>query len=130
MSKNIYILCPVRKASPDIRRFLEGYVTERESEGNKVHYPPRDVNQQDETGFKIMAAHKEAMKKSDEIHAYWSPESEGSVCDLGMALMSEKPLILINRQEVESWLLTHEGKSYTRVVYEIDKIYRNRFQQQ
>lgn len=130
MGKNIYILCPVRKVSPSIRRFLDDYAAERESEGNKVHYPPRDVNQQDRTGLKIMTAHRDAMKKSDEIHAYWSPKSEGSVCDLGMALMSRKPLILINKQEVKSWLLNHEGKSYTRVVYELDKIYRNQFQQQ
>lgn len=122
MPKNIYLICPVRRVSPELRRFLDDYVSQLESQGNRVHYPPRDVNQNDETGLALMLNHRDALERSDEVHAYWSQDSEGSVCDLGMTLMARKPLRLINKQEVIDWLSNHPGKSYTRVVYLLDRI--------
>jgi hypothetical protein len=119
----IYLLCPVRKITPEIRRFLDSYVAVQEARGKKVHYPPRDVNQNDPTGLQILTYHKEAMKKCKEVHAYWVKDSEGSIHDLGMVLMSEKPFMLINRSEVADWLLSNSGKSFTRVAYELDRIY-------
>ena len=124
MSKKIYLICPVRKVSTELKKFLDDYVEEQELQGNKVHYPPRDVNQNDETGLNIMLSHRSAMKDCNEVHAYWVPESEGSVCDLGMVLMAEKPLKLINYKSVLEWLNTHPGKSYTAVVFELDANYK------
>lgn len=72
-------------------------------------YPPRDVNQNDETGMNIMLRHRDALENCDEVHAYWIPESEGSVCDLGMTLMARKSLKLINKKILNiGFLLTLE----------------------
>jgi hypothetical protein len=119
--KKVYLVCPVRKLTPETKTRLDDYVKLLEDHGVKVHYPPRDVNQDDSTGLRIMRAHREAMERSDEVHVFWSPNSEGSVCDLGMALMAEKPIRLVNKEFVEEWLKNNPGKSYTRVVYELDK---------
>ncbi|VVB77577.1 Uncharacterised protein [uncultured archaeon] len=124
MSKKIYLICPVRKVSKEIKLYLDDYVENQELQGNMVHYPHRDVNQNDPTGMTIMLSHRNAMEKSDEVHAYWVPGSEGSVCDLGMVLMAKKPLKLINKEEIENWLVKNPGKSYTNVVYELDANYR------
>ena len=123
LEKSIYLICPVRNASEKEKKVLGRYVKKLENKGYEVHYPPRDVNQNDESGLNIMLAHRNIMEKYSEIYAYWNPKSEGSVCDLGMALMAKKPLKLINRRFVENWLKEHPGKSYTRVAYELHKVY-------
>lgn len=38
--------------------------------------------------------------------------------------MAGKPLKLVNKEEIENWLKNNKGKSYTRVVYELDRQYR------
>jgi len=118
----IYFLCPVRKVTPEVKRFLDDYVSSTESQGHHVHYPHRDVEQNDPTGLTLMLKHREAMKNSNEVHAFWTG-SEGQVCDLGMALALNKPLRLVNKKDVEEWLGKNPGKSFTRVAYELDNLY-------
>ena len=125
LEKRIYLICPVRNISEDEGEFIFRYVKKLESEGCKVHYPPRDVNQNDKTGVNIVKAHKDAMKWSTEVHAYLNPKSEGSVFDLGMAWALDKPLTLINKMQIEHWLSEHPGKSFARVLYELDKFYHS-----
>jgi hypothetical protein len=123
---DVYLICSVRKATPEQIAAYDSYVAELERKGCKVHYPPRDVEQDDPTGLAILFAHKDVMRDCKEVHAFWSPESEGSVNDLGMALMADKPIKLVNKKVMEEWLAAHPGKSFTRVVYELDKIYQER----
>lgn len=124
MGKRIYLICPVRNVSPSIKVILDNYVATKESQGDKVHYPHRDVNQNDETGLGILLAHRTALEESDWVHAYWMPCSEGSVGDLNMALVARKPFMIINKNEVYDWLLKNPGKSYTRVALELDRLYQ------
>lgn len=73
MNKKIYLICPVRKVSQVIKKLLDDYVEDLESQGDQIHYPHRDVNQLDDTGLNIMLSHRKAVEDSDEVHAYWIP---------------------------------------------------------
>jgi hypothetical protein len=129
----IYLICPVRNASYNDRAFLENYVKNLEINGNQVHYPPRDVNQQDSSGLRILSEHRDAMKKSRFVHAYWNPQSQGSYFDFGMAFMSCKlPWQIINVNELDknnldsfqSFLLTHSLMNSPPLSGEIREINR------
>jgi len=95
MSKKIYIICPVRNISEDWKSGIENYVKMLESQGNKVHLPWRDVEQDDKTGYNICEAHREAMEEADEVHIAWDGKSEGCLFDLGMAFALKKRISII-----------------------------------
>jgi len=121
----IYLICPVRNASEHEKRVLDRYVRRMENQGYEVHYPPRDVNQNDPTGMNICAHHRSAIWDCTEIRAVWNPESKGSLFDFGMAWLAQKPFRLANKRRIENWLNDpkHSGKSYERVAYELHKYY-------
>ena len=84
----VYLICPVRRCTPSVRKKMDAYVAKLESRGYKVHYPPRDVDQSnDDGGVRICAEHIDAMMGCDEVHVWWDPSSSGSHFDLGMAYM-------------------------------------------
>jgi len=96
----VYIICPVRRATNNITEIVAGYVADLEGKGHNVHYPPRDVEQSDKTGFNICCAHREAMENADEVHMWWDQSlSSWSPFDLGMAWTLRKPIKLINAIE-------------------------------
>lgn len=91
----IYIICPVRGLNENWRSGLENYVKLLESQRHEVHFPPRDVNQDDRTGYNICEAHRKAMEEADEIHVAWDGKSEGCLFDLGMAFALKKRISVI-----------------------------------
>lgn len=107
----IYIICPVRNVTEDQIKEVDDYVHALENEGHSVHYPPRDVNQDDETGLGICEAHAQAMQEAERIDIFWDVTSKGSHFDLGMAFISKKPLKL-----VKSYHTDNVGKSYEKVI--------------
>ena len=120
LEKRIFLICPVRGASEDESQFLQDYLSQLENEGHKVHYPPRDTNQDDPVGLDICTENRAAINEADEIHIYWNPTSQGSLFDFGMLFMAEKPLKLINRDDVERT----PHKSFQNVLLELDAKYR------
>lgn len=124
--KTAFIICSVRNVSEEEKKYLENYVENLEKKGYKVHYPPRDTDQNDPTGLYICSRNREAISKSDEIHIYWNPKSEGSLFDFGMTFMSmlfmsDKIVYLINREN----LVRTPTKSFTNVLLELDEIYKS-----
>ncbi len=119
--KKVFIICPVRGAAQKDSLFLETYVSMLEELGAEVHYPPRDTEQYDPRGlgYNICHENRDAMREADEVHVYWTKESEGSRFDLGMALMREKPVFLINKWDVERT----PYKSIQNVLLGLDKKY-------
>jgi nucleoside 2-deoxyribosyltransferase len=95
----IFIICPVRNMTADERIALEAYIHKLESQGNTVHFPPRDTNQNDPTGWNIIAQNRAAIEGCDEVHIFWNKDSQGSMFDLGMAFAFRKPVTLINTVE-------------------------------
>jgi nucleoside 2-deoxyribosyltransferase len=112
----VYIICPVRILTDDVKILLDRYVAELEANGVTVHYPPRDVDQDDPIGLDIMRAHREAMREADQVHVYWAEKSEGSRFDLGMAFALGKPIRLINRFD----LVVTPHKSFANIVLALD----------
>ncbi len=140
LEKKIYIICPVRNQTEEEGRLIRQYKHELELENFNVYYPPDNPNQNiDNIGLRILAEHRNAMSESDECHIYFNRGSMGSVFDLGMAFMAEKPLKLINyddvleqapRYSIESFILKYaynsstefESEFYSRVERIRDKI--------
>lgn len=112
LERKVQIMYPVRKMTSDERKFMDDYAAGLRAAGHHVHYPPDSVNQNDPTGYYICLAHCEAMKGTDEVHAFWNPASEGSVFDFGMLFMAKKPLFIINEKEIQPT----PNKSYTNVL--------------
>ena len=111
----IYIICPVRRVTPESKKFMDAYVArlERNSQ-NRVHYPPRDVDQT-QSGMEICVEHSEFMSIADEVHIYWDPESRGSIFDLGMAFarfINNPGFEVVSINEVKKT----EEKSFTNVL--------------
>lgn len=103
----IKIICPVRKGTP---QEVTDYVAMLEHQGHKVHFPPRDTNQNDVTGVNICLNHFHAISEADEVHIWYDPTSQGVHFDLGMAFVLGKPLKLINDPPDNS------DKSYIKVI--------------
>ena len=94
------MICPVRGVSEQEKSFLDGYVAKLEAQNIRVHYPPRDVNQEDPIGLRILTEHRAAMKEADAVRIYWNGKSSGSFFDLGMAFMARVPVVLANPEMV------------------------------
>ena len=115
---NIFIICPVRNVSDEVRRRIELYVETLERKGYHVYYPARDTDQTDQVGLNICLANLTEIRMAAEVHIWYDPESQGSIFDLGALVMSsltigpKKRVVLINRHEV----LPTNGKSFTNVV--------------
>ena len=113
----IYIICPVRHASEDVTKRINDYVDKMEDEGHDVHFPPRDVEQNDPTGgYVICTKHGRAMYESDEVHIFWDRTSTGSHFDLGMAFFAQKRIRLVEVFGDDS-----EGKSYLKIIQKVER---------
>jgi hypothetical protein len=96
LEKKIFMICPVRGITEAENSVLLDYIAGLEEVGAKVHYPPRDTNQDDSIGLKICSQNRTEIKKSLGVSLYYNPTSTGTVFDVGMAFMAEKPMFIIN----------------------------------
>lgn len=97
LEKRVFIICPVRDATKEEKEFLESYVLNLRLEGDKVHYPPENTEQNYMFGYRICSQNRSAIERADEVHIYFNPNSAGSFFDIGMTFMAEKPLHIINQ---------------------------------
>jgi len=124
-AERIYFICPVRNRTDEEKKLSDRYVRRLESQGYMVHYPPRDVEQNDPTGgYNIMYIHRSAMEWCTQIRAYWNPTSSGSVGDISMGFFARKPFKLANKRRIEEWLKSHPEipKSHTHFAYVLDNL--------
>ena len=119
LEQKIFLICPVRNITDDENRFLQDYISDLEKKGKKVHYPPRDTNQDDSIGLNICSENRDAIRNADEVHIYWNSTSSGSGFDFGMAFMIEKPIKLINKDKIEKT----PYKSFQNVLLKLDSMY-------
>jgi hypothetical protein len=105
----IYLICPVRGIADQSE--AAAYVAELEANGHRVHFPPRDVDQNDTTGARICYEHREAMLDADAVHVIWDVDSKGSHFDLGMAYAMGLPIVGVRCVKPDG-----EGKSYWKAV--------------
>jgi predicted dehydrogenase len=107
----IFVICSVRGASQEYRDRLEKYVSGLEGQGVSVHLPHGDTNQQ-ASGFNICAENASAILASDEVHVFYSPSSQGTHFDMGVAFAHHKKIRVIENGTVEA------GKCYPRMLLE------------
>jgi nucleoside 2-deoxyribosyltransferase len=109
--KKIFIICSVRGMSQEYRDKLESYVDKLEAEGNIVYLPHRDTNQ-NARGVEICSQNMDAIKNADEVHIFYSSNSQGTHFDMGVAFACGKKLVIAENE------VFGEGKSYPRMLTE------------
>jgi nucleoside 2-deoxyribosyltransferase len=110
----IFIICSVRGTSDIYKKNLEKYVCELESQGHSVHLPHRDTKQ-DNKGIDICKQNRTAIESADEIHIFYSENSQGTHFDMGVAFTARKPIKIIQN------VTYGEGKSFPRMLSEWEK---------
>lgn len=113
----IHLICPVRNVTEEQQNEIDAYVAQLEKEGHTVHNPKYAVNQDDETGYNICDGHYYSMQMSDRVDVFWDSNSKGSHFDLGMAFALGMPIKVVKLYQPDS-----EGKSYVKVMYEMEKM--------
>jgi nucleoside 2-deoxyribosyltransferase len=107
-----YIIQPVRHSTPEQIKEIQEYVSILETQGEKVHFPPRDADQNDPTGgINICKTHLKAMVDCDVVDIFWDCNSTGSHFDLGMAWALKKKIKLVKTYNAD-----HTGKSYLKII--------------
>jgi hypothetical protein len=94
----IFLISPVALSTPNIGEYITQYISEQKRLGNEVYYPLRDTDQT-VSELECCKQNLVAMRDSEEVHIFFSPYSEGSKFDLGMAFALGKKIKLINGLE-------------------------------
>ena len=102
-----FLICPVRGVDQaEIRPFVEAL----EADGWKVHWPPRDTNQDDHLGLRICTDNAKAIEVADVMHVIWDGKSQGCLFDLGVAFALRKRVIALSLPPATS------GKSFQNMI--------------
>ena len=101
IENKIFLICPVRNATLEQKKWIEAFVEEKNKENYIVHAPHLHTNQVDPLGwYNICKQNADEIASSEEIDIYYDQSSTGSVFDLGVAYALNKPLVLLNRDEI------------------------------
>ena len=102
IDKKIFLICPVRNATEEQRKWIEEFVERKTQEGYIIHAPHLHTNQVDPLGgYGICKQNSEAVASSEEIDIYYDQSSTGSVFDLGVAYALHKPIKVLNEKEIK-----------------------------
>jgi hypothetical protein len=133
-SRRVFIICPVAELTDNESAEIQEHIRKLESEGDYVHYPPRDTDQVDLTGgYRICIDNGKEISKADEVHIYWTKKSRGSLFDFGIAfyqhIKRNLPIRLINRSDVEKIVeeavSQRKQKSFEHVLLALDSRYQS-----
>jgi len=115
MKLKTFLICPVRghsvEETADIVANLEKEFI--------VHWPPRDTDQEDPTGYRICCHNELAIKNADVVHFVWDGKSQGCLFDLGMAFAHNKKIIIVRMPDLT------EGKSFQNMVQKWQSVCNN-----
>lgn len=101
IENKIFLICPVRNATKNQKKWIENFVKEKYVVGYIIHAPHLHTVQSDLFGgYAICKQNAEAVATSEEIDIYYDQSSTGSVFDLGVAYALNKPLVLLNKEEI------------------------------
>lgn len=117
----IYIICPVRNATPEQLAQQNDYRKKLESEGHSVFYPPRDAPQESKTGYEIVESEAIAIIACDRIDIFWDITSKGEHFDLGMTYMASKILGKKIINIIKLYQPDPAEKSYMKVIKEYNE---------
>lgn len=118
----VFLISPVRDVTSESYQLSKSYVEKLEAEGIKVHWPIRDTNQDDKTGFNICVANCKSIREADEVHIIWDGKSQGSMFDLGITFCLWSIFGNVGKKIVPVYLpLLTEGKSFQNMIMEWSK---------
>jgi hypothetical protein len=144
----IFLICPVREMTAQEELDMACYIAILEEEkGYKVHWPPRDTDQNDPIGFRICCDNARAVILNKTTNIIWKESSIGSKFDFGatfclkilgemlesgeltaeelIELLKGRSIDIINPEEVEEMVQEENkkgiGKSFNKVILEIHK---------
>ena len=101
IENKIFLICPVRNATDEQRKWIEEFVREKYNDGYTIHAPHLHTRQTDLFGgYAICMQNAKAVATSEEIDIYYDQSSTGSVFDLGVAYALHKKLIVLNKDEI------------------------------
>jgi hypothetical protein len=101
VSNKVFLICPVRNATEEQKRYIEDFVKEKNQNGIEVHAPHMHTVQQDMFGgYTICYQNANAIANSSEIDMYYDQNSTGSVFDLGVAYALNKKLVILNIEDI------------------------------
>jgi nucleoside 2-deoxyribosyltransferase len=109
--KKVFIICSIRITTPEYNEKLERYVSKLEQEGCIVYAPHRDTNQM-ALGFDICHQNMQGIKDADEVHIFYSSNSQGTHFDMGVAFALNKKIVIVENEPLT------EGKSFQRMLFE------------
>lgn len=115
---NIFLICPVRNITEEEKKAIGSYVETLEAAGHKVHWPPRDTQQNDPVGLRICTDNRQAIENANEVHVWYNSESQGTIFDLGMTFALRKKVVLANPDMVRP---TDGKKSFNNVLLALSK---------
>ncbi len=112
--KKIFIICTVKNTTEEYNNKLYKYVEDLESAGNKVYFPPRDTNQEDNKtgGYKICKDNLFGIMWADEVHISYNEKITEIHFDLGMAFTLNKKIKIFDCTLVDVSL----PKSFTEML--------------
>ncbi|MBQ2947161.1 MAG: hypothetical protein IJE04_04910 [Bacilli bacterium] len=101
INNKIFLICPVRNATESQKKWIEEFVKEKINDGYVIHAPHLHTVQSDLFGgYAICKQNANAVATSEEIDIYYDQSSTGSVFDLGVAYALNKPLVILNKDEI------------------------------
>lgn len=101
IDNKIFLICPVRNATEEQKKWIENFVIEKYNDGYTIHAPHLHTVQSDLFGgYAICKQNANAVATSEEIDIYYDQSSTGSVFDLGVAYALNKPLEILNKDEI------------------------------
>jgi nucleoside 2-deoxyribosyltransferase len=107
LRKTSFLISPVRGYQLGA---WEDVVKSLAADGFDVHWPLRDTDQSDNTGFDICSNNLKAISNADVVHVIWDGKSEGCLFDLGVAFALRKRIVVITLPE------TTEFKSFQNMI--------------
>ena len=123
----IFLISPVRQATPENSKLVKKYVEKLEKHGHQVHLPSRDTKQDDPTGgINICDTNFKKIFEADEVHIWYSSESSGTHFDLGGVYMLirilgyKKRIVWVNKDDFDQEI-PKSKKSFLKVLNFLDK---------
>lgn len=113
-----FLICPVRNASSDATDRIAAWVASMELDGHEVYWPARDTDQDDQVGARICRDNAAAIRSADAVFVWYTPTSQGTLFDLGIAFGLQKRIVLANRTDVEA--CSTSTKSFANMLLHID----------
>jgi nucleoside 2-deoxyribosyltransferase len=116
----VFIIGPVRNMTDVEQSVIANYISGLKQANVEVYYPPVNTDQSDPRGIKICKQNREGIRESQEVIIYWNGKSEGSAFDYGMALALRKPILLMNKVNIQE---EHSQECFERMLFKSDLSY-------